>query len=78
MWLSTDSKKLEKSFKDIKEGSKSENKGTPSGKVEENSGVEFPGESIEPYVGTSLNFGDKDFNDDELVLVEVGIGKFAY
>ena len=28
MWLSTDSKKLEKSFKDIKEGNKSEKKGT--------------------------------------------------
>lgn len=41
------------------------------GNVEINSGVDFPGESIEPYVGTSLNFGDKDFNDDELILVEV-------
>ena len=49
-----------------------------AGNLEANSGVEFPGESIEPYVGTSLNFGDKDFNDDELIFVEVGVTKFAY
>ena len=39
--------------------------------VEENSGIEFPGESIEPYVGTSLNFDDKEFTN-ELIVCEVG------
>lgn len=47
------------------------------GDVEENSGVDFPGESIEPYVGTSLNFEDKEFTT-ELIVVEVGTSKFAY
>ena len=41
-------------------------------RVEENSGVEFPGDCLEPYVGTALNFGDKDFLDNEVVLVEIG------
>ena len=39
--------------------------------IEENSGIEFPGESIEPYVGTSLNFEDKEFTT-ELIVVEIG------
>ena len=40
--------------------------------------MDFPGESIEPYVGSQLNFGDKEFSDDDLILIEVGTSKFAY
>ena len=43
------------------------------GAIEENSGVEFPGESLEPYVGTALNFGDKDYKENEVVVVEIGV-----
>lgn len=46
-------------------------------KLEMNSGVEFPGESLEPMVGSSLTFEDKDFNQ-EIIVVEVATPKFAY
>jgi hypothetical protein len=29
---------------------------------EENSGVEFPGTSLEPFVGTSLTISDQEFH----------------
>jgi hypothetical protein len=45
--------------------------------VEENSGVEFPGESLEPYVGSSLTFDDVEFNN-EVVLIELASPNFAY
>ena len=46
-------------------------------KNEENSGVEFPGQSLEPYVGSSITLTDHDFSS-EVVLVEVKREKFAY
>ena len=45
--------------------------------MEENSGVEFPGESLEPYVGSSLTFDDVEFNN-EVVLIELASPNFAY
>ena len=45
--------------------------------IEENSGIEFPGESIEPYVGTSLNFEDKEFTT-EFIVIEIGTTAFAF
>ena len=42
-----------------------------------NSGVDFPGESLEPMVGSSLTFEDREFNNDIIVL-EVATPKFAY
>jgi hypothetical protein len=38
--------------------------------IEENTGVECPGKSLEPYVNTLLTFEEKSFLD-EVVLVEV-------
>ena len=46
-------------------------------KSEENSGVEFPGTSLEPYVGSSLTMEDHDF-DNKVVIVEISSPKFAY
>ena len=37
---------------------------------EENSGVEFPGTSLEPFIGTSLNISDHEFHQ-VVVIVEV-------
>ena len=46
-------------------------------KSEENSGIEFPGSSLEPYVGSSLTMEDHDFNN-EVVIIEISSPKFAY
>jgi hypothetical protein len=46
-------------------------------KTEQNSGVEFPGRSLEPYVGSSFKMDDHDYNN-ERVIVEVGTPKFAF
>lgn len=46
-------------------------------KVEENSGVEFPGSSMEQYVGSSLVIADHDFHN-EVVVIEVASPRFAF
>ena len=46
-------------------------------KSEENSGVAFPGNSMEPYVGSSLTIDDHDFHN-EVVIVEISSPKFAF
>ena len=46
-------------------------------KSEENSGVEFPGSSMEPFVGSSLTIDDHEFNN-EVVIVEICSPKFAF
>ena len=46
-------------------------------KIEENSGVEFPGMSVEPYVGSSLTINDHDFHN-EIMIVEIKNPNFAY
>ena len=33
---------------------------------------------MEPYVGTSLNFADKEFDTNECIVIEIGTVKFAY
>ena len=73
MWLSTDKRKFVASLKKIAEAGEK----MDTGDSNENSGVEFPGESIEPYVGTALSFSDKEFTD-ELIVVEIGTKQFAY
>ena len=45
--------------------------------VEENSGVDFPGDSLEPFVGSSLTFDDHQFTN-EIVLIEIASPKFVY
>lgn len=94
MWLSTAPDKLEASIKAIaqsKGGMEVDEESKTDGKpiiafnlfsigaeVEVNSGVEFPGESVEPYVGTSLNFADREFSEEECIVIEIGTTKFAY
>jgi hypothetical protein len=45
--------------------------------IEENSGVDCPGKSLEPFVVTQLTLEDKQFVD-EFILVEVGTFHFRY
>ena len=47
------------------------------GDVEENSGVEFPGETLEPLVGSLLTFESKK-PEDTLIICEIGIRNFQY
>lgn len=46
-------------------------------KTEENSGVAFPGYSVEPYVGSALTINDHDFTN-EVIVVEISSPRFAY
>ena len=43
---------------------------TLENKNENNSGVEFPGNTMEPYMGSSLTIDDHDFHQ-EVVIVEI-------
>jgi hypothetical protein len=45
------------------------------GDVEENSGVEFPGETLEHVIGTSLTFESK-MSEDTIIFCEIGIPNF--
>ena len=45
--------------------------------VEENTGIEAPGKSLEPLVGTMITLEEKDYNE-HLVLVEIGTPSFAF
>jgi hypothetical protein len=47
------------------------------GDVEENSGVEFPGETLEHVIGTSLTFESK-MSEDTIIFCEIGIPNFQY
>jgi len=45
--------------------------------VETNTGVEFPGMSYEPIVGTAYTLEEKDFVND-IVLIEIAQPNFLY
>jgi hypothetical protein len=45
--------------------------------VEENTGVEGPGVSLEPMVGTSITLEEKELAD-RVMIVEVGMPGFAF
>jgi len=47
------------------------------GDIEENSGIEFPGDALEHVIGTSLTF-DRELPVDEVHICEVGIPNFQY
>ena len=46
-------------------------------KVEENSGVDFPGDCLEPFIGSSLIFDDLNLLES-VIIVELASPKFAY
>ena len=45
--------------------------------VEENTGIDCPGETLEPYIGTLMTLEEKTFLD-EAVLVEIGEPNFVF
>ena len=45
--------------------------------VERNTGVEFPGQSYEPIIGTTYTLDEKDFRE-EVIFVEYGNPNFVY
>lgn len=86
MWIADDKKKLLASFEEVK-GSEQRmevdngNSVTASeddpNKSEENSGIAFPGYSVEPYVGSALTINDHDFTN-EVIVVEISSPRFAF
>lgn len=79
LWLADDKDKLLKSFAEV---ARSEQKmevdsAANEDNIEENSGVEFPGNSMEQYVGSALVISDHDFHN-EVVVIEVASTKFAF
>lgn len=86
LWISDSQEKLLKSFSEIANSEQQmevdgEANGSSSqhtdNKLEENSGVEFPGMSVEPYIGSSLAISDHDFTN-EMVIVEIKNPNFAF
>lgn len=51
--------------------------GSTQGQSEENSGIKFPGESVEPYVGSQLTIDEFDVRN-KVLLIEVATPKFAF
>lgn len=78
LWSCNNKEKLLQSYKQIgtslKEAATQE---TNTEDIERNSGVDFPGQSLEPIIGTQLTLDEKEFNG-EVVFVEYGHPTFAY
>jgi len=56
---------------EMKSATESEGKTEDEGELESNSGITFPGESIENFIGTSYKIGDDSFYSSLKVIVEV-------
>ena len=76
IWLCSKKTELLESFTNIAQSMQQDGKSV-EGSVEINSGVEFPGQSQEPMVGSAITFEDRDFNNEILVL-EIATPHFAY
>lgn len=63
---------LNKATAEVASGNKSMTSNSSASKdnVEENSGVDFPGQQLEQYIGTTLSFEDKSYVN-ELIVIEV-------
>jgi len=83
MWQASDKDLLLSSFGEIGDGEQRMEVDNPSdggstqGQSEENSGIKFPGESVEPYVGSQLTIDEFDVRN-KVLLIEVATPKFAF
>ena len=78
LWLCDDRIALEKAFQDVLKITASGHTEMQESKdLEENSGVDGPGVSMEPLVGTSITLEEKDLSD-KVMIVEVGTPQFAF
>ena len=75
LWHCSGKKNLLDSFQKVSRSTRSS--AEPTSDLEENSGVEFPGKSYEPLVGSTMNFEDRIWNN-EVVVVEIGVPHFEY
>jgi hypothetical protein len=75
LWSCQSKDKLLKSYKAITQGNSQETQENED--VERNTGVEFPGQSLEPLVGTNMTVDEKEFKE-EVVFVEYGHPGFTY
>jgi len=49
------------------------------GDIEDNTGIEFPGDALEHVIGTSLTFNrEEEYTEDEVHVCEIGIPNFQY
>ena len=77
LWQCSKKLQLLESFSAIAQAMEQDPKQVDQGSVETNSGVEFPGQSQEPMVGSAITFEDKDFNN-EIIVLEIATPQFAY
>lgn len=63
LWGCTQKEKLLNSYKLISKNAQSQETTSQltDADIEQNSGVEFPGQSLEPIVGTTFTIDEKDF-----------------
>lgn len=78
LWSCNNKEKLLHSYKLIASSKKEVgSQETTNEDIERNTGVEFPGQSLEPLIGTQLTLEEKEFQN-EVVFVEYGNPSFAY
>lgn len=78
LWLCESKTQLLESFEQISRAKLDDNEPMDSeSQKETNSGVKFPGTSLEPLVGTQMNFTENNFHG-QVVFVEVASPRFAY
>lgn len=78
LWLAGDKTKLFKSFEEIAEAPVNDKPADAESKIQENSGVAFPGDSLEPYVNSTMKLEDAQIGRTEFIVIEVSQEKFAF
>lgn len=77
LWTCQNKEKLLNSYKQISASQPTQSQKDESEDMEQNSGVEFPGQSLEPLIGTNMTVDEKEFKE-EVVFVEYGHPAFTY
>jgi hypothetical protein len=76
LWLCDDKEDLDRATEGVPKALGNESKEEKED-VEENSGVEGPGQSLMPLVPTSITLEDKNMNDC-VIVVEIGTPEFSF
>ena len=76
LWLCDDKEELDRAIADVPKAAGNEVKEEKED-VEENTGVEGPGQSLAPLIGSSITLEDKNLSEC-VIVVEIGTPGFAF
>ena len=78
LWLVDDKDLLDKALSDVPKAVETGNEVMGEEEdIEENTGVEGPGTSLEPLMGTSITLEEKDLSSC-VIVVEIGTPNFSF